>query len=52
MVDPAEIPLLTVTGMVTVVRIWTVVDGAAVILAVMLVETLEAAVTMAGFEEM
>jgi hypothetical protein len=52
MVDPAEIPVLTVAGMVTVVRIWTVVEGAAVIPTATLTETVEAAVTMAGLEEM
>jgi hypothetical protein len=52
MVDPAEIPVLTVAGMVTVVRSWTVVDGATVTAPVRVVDKVEAAVTMAGLEEM
>ena len=51
MMLPDEMPVDSVHGTVKVVKIWTVVTGTDVTTAPEEVETVEAQVTIAGFEE-
>lgn len=51
MMEPAEMPVVSVQGTVSVVKIWTVVTGTDVATAPLEAETVEAHVTIAGLED-